>query len=150
MKNNNELIPTGGTTENFESEVLENKPNVDVNSVIKNYNTIIDHLNETTEVYEYVLIQPLKKVKKHTSKEQTKGKKFKEKINDFCMSIIAVLFFVILFAVGSTLGQRLTDMRNQKETEQIYKAGYESGYNKALKSDTTTFEYQFNNYIKNN
>ena len=148
MKNNNELIPTGGTTENFESVVKENKPNVDVNSAIKNYNTIIDHLNETTDGYEYVLIQPLKKVKKSTYKGQTMTEKIKDKLMSLLISILAVLFFIILFAVGSSLGQQLTEKRNQTQLEQIYKAGYVRGYNKALKNDTTTFEYQYNKYIQ--
>lgn len=114
MKNNNELIPTGGTTENFESVVKENK--------VRN--------------------TPIKK--------QTMGKKIIDKLTTICITLMLALIFIIISTVGSMLAQEITSIKNQTKLEQIYKAGYESGYNKALKSDTTTFEYQFNKYIKNN
>ena len=112
MKNNNELIPTGGTTENFESVVKENK----------------------------VKTTPIKK--------QTVGEKIIDKLTSICLTLMLALIFIIFSTVGSMLAQEITSIKNQTKLEQIYKAGYVRGFNKALKNDTTTFEYQYNKYIQ--
>lgn len=113
MKNNNELIPTGGTTENFES----------------------------------ITIQP-SKVKTTPIKKQTMSEKIIDKLISICLTLMLALIFILFSTVGSMLAQEITSIKNQTKLEQIYKAGYVRGFNKALQNDTTTFEYQFNKYIQ--